>query len=78
MKTLLIINLILVSLTILYLLYRDLLYRLKFSFVRTIWTKRIIGIEVIWWDKNLVSGHGIFGKRNYDDKKDYAEYLKTK
>jgi hypothetical protein len=41
--------------------------------------KKIIGIHITWWNKELSLGEGlVLGKWHYDTQKDYSDYLKSK
>lgn len=73
MKTLIIIN----TIISIYVLIRPITKRLTFSFERTFWEKRIIGINVTIWNSELDSGvsfnsgksiiYYVWGNRNKDN-----------
>lgn len=63
-----------------YLLYKYFLYRIKIKWERTFWMKRIIGIEIWFYNKKLTRGYnyGFTWKTLTDEEEDleYEEYYK--
>lgn len=63
-----------------YLLYKYFLYRIEIRWERTFWMKRIVGIEIWFYDKNLSKGYnyGFSWKTLTDEEEDleYKEYTK--
>lgn len=73
-----IISIVLSMATILFLLYDRVLYRIEFCWNKTMWLERIIGIEIMFWNKEKTCATGRIFNWGKESENEFEVYRSKK